>query len=106
MGYTRREMLRMTISDINPTIPAEVWSSKWKERRLNEITRLETTHQRKDGTNFPVGITSYYRKHGGKEYIFTYAYDLTEREQADEALRRSQELLNEVQRISLTGGWM
>jgi len=105
VGYSRQEMLQMTISDINPTIPSEVWASNWEERRTNEITQLESIHQRKDGTNFPVGITSYYREHGGKEYIFTYAYDLTGREQAEETLRRSQELLNEVQRISLTGGW-
>ncbi|QJB55797.1 PAS domain S-box protein [Pseudodesulfovibrio sp. zrk46] len=105
LGYTREELLELTISDINPLIPSESWASRWEERRDSGTMRFETVHQRKDGSNFPVGITSYHMPHGGEEFLFTYAYDLSEREEADAALHRSQELLNEVQRISLTGGW-
>jgi len=105
LWYTREELLELTIPDINPRFQPEDWADYWDERRSQDIKRFETVHQRKDGSEFPVGITSHYRRYGGEEYLFTYAYDLTEREQAEEKLRRSQDLLNEVQRISLTGGW-
>ncbi len=105
LGYTGEEMLELHISDIDTTIARETWDEYWNERSQYDIRRFEAKHRRKDGSSFPVGVTSHYKEYGGKEYMFVYSYDLTERVRAGEALRRSRELLNEVQRISLTGGW-
>ena len=83
----------------------EGWVDYWKERSAGGLRHFETRHRRKDGTTIPVGITSHFKRYGDMEYLFAYSYDLTEREGAEEALRRSQALLNEVQRVSQTGGW-
>ena len=105
LGYTLEELLTMTVPDINPYFLPEGWPGYWFERRQYGIKQFETVHQRKDGSQFPVGITSHYWRYGDQDYLFTYSYDLSERKQAEEKLKHSQELLNEVQRISLTGGW-
>lgn len=105
VGYTREEMLRMSVPDVDFYLRPEDWDERWKLRQSGDIGRLETAHKRRDGSVFPVGITSYYMSYGTQKLLFTYAYDLSEREQADAALKRTQELLNEAQRISLTGGW-
>ncbi|MDC0336099.1 PAS domain S-box protein [Pseudodesulfovibrio sp.] len=105
LGYTRDEMLGMTVADINPTFLPEDWPSHWEQRTQSEIKRFESIHQRKDGSEFPVDIISHYKTYDGMEFLFTFSYDLTDSQKAEKALRQSQELLNEVQRMSLTGGW-
>ncbi len=105
LGYTSEELLQLTIPDIDVKMTPEGWTEYWHERSAGGLRRFETRHRRKDGTTIPVGITSHFKRYGDMEYLFAYAYDLTERERAEEALRRSQSLLNEVQRVSRTGGW-
>ena len=105
LGYTNEELLQLTIPDIDVDMTPEGWADYWQERSTGSLRHFETRHRRKDGTTIPVGITSHFKRYGDMEYLFAYAYDLTERERADEALRRSQALLNEVQRVSQTGGW-
>ncbi|MCG2733981.1 PAS domain S-box protein [Pseudodesulfovibrio aespoeensis] len=105
LGYGQDDLLAMTVSDICPLFSPDTWAEYWNARRLEDIRRFETVHRCRDGRELPVEIVSHYKVYGGKEYLFVYAYDLTERHQAEQALRWSRELLNEVQRISLTGGW-
>jgi len=105
LGYTREEMLGMSISDINTEFAPGDWAPYWADRRAQGIQGFEAVHRRRDGSLVPVGVTSHHRRYGGREFLFAYAYDLTERKRAEEDLRRSQELLNEVQHISRTGGW-
>ena len=48
-------------------------------------------HRRKDGSEFPVEISSTYVHCGGKEYNCGFAHDITDRKRAEEALRESEE---------------
>jgi PAS domain S-box-containing protein len=105
LGYDRDELQAMTVPDICPAFGRDAWPEYWAGRRLEDIRRFETVHRCRDGSELPVDIVSHYKVYGGREYLFVYAYDLTERHKAEQALRWNRELLNEVQRISLTGGW-
>ncbi|CCH49203.1 PAS domain S-box protein [Pseudodesulfovibrio piezophilus] len=105
LGYTREELSTMTVADINPTMHPEDWSERWKTRGSQKINRFESVHERKDGSTFPVGLTTYSLTYGSEEFLFSYADDLSERHKGEKELRRSRNLLNEVQRISRTGGW-
>ncbi|MEF2229807.1 MAG: PAS domain S-box protein [Pseudodesulfovibrio sp.] len=105
LGYTREEMQDLHVYDINVDLDASGWKPYLAQRRIQNTRSFEAMHRRKDGSAFVVGITSHYRRYGGQEFLFAYAYDLTERKKSEEALRRSRELLNEVQLISRTGGW-
>lgn len=104
-GYTKEEMLQLRVSDFNPAFPKEGWADYWKTHQKMDFNRFESSHMRKDGSIFPVTIVSHYQFQEGQEYLFTYAFDMTEKERTNRELQRNQTLLNEVQRISQTGGW-
>jgi PAS domain S-box-containing protein len=88
VGYSREELLSMTLFDVNPHSTAEGWDELLKQMRIQGTGRLESEHRRKDGALFPVEIVSTYVVAGGREYINGFARDITERKQAESVLRQ------------------
>ncbi|MBN2428175.1 MAG: diguanylate cyclase [Deltaproteobacteria bacterium] len=88
LGYTREELQSLAIKDIDPGFPVEVWQKFWQELSRHKVQVFETSHQRKDGTIFPVEITSNYVEFDGKQYSCAFARDITEQKKAEEQIRR------------------
>lgn len=84
LGYTKEEMLNMSIWDFDPDFPKEAWASMWEGLRINGIVHIETRHQRKDGTIFPVAIVGNYIKNADEEFSLVFCQDITERKQAEQ----------------------
>jgi PAS domain S-box-containing protein len=90
LGYSREELLSMSIFDIDPVITRE------KMRTLKGIVDAtgsvthETVHRRKDGTTLPVEITANFVECRGELHVVSFAKDITERKRAEEALRASE----------------
>jgi PAS domain S-box-containing protein len=86
LGYTREELLRLNLSDIDPVFPKELGFSRWesyqKDRR-GGVEHLESVHRRKDGTDFPVEVTSKHIWFGDIELHVAYVMDITERKRAE-----------------------
>ena len=91
LGYTPEEMRQITISDINPNATPERWEQVWQALRSGKGSSILSVHRRKDGSEFPVELTSMYGKFGEQEYINGFAKDITERIKAEKALRESEE---------------
>ncbi len=87
LGYTREEMLQLTVHDINPNFPKEVWADHWHNLRERQSLTLESVQRRKDGHVFPVEVSLNYLQYNGQEYNFVFARDITERKQKSEALQ-------------------
>ncbi len=79
LGYSRAELMALKVADINPQATPEVWAGVWK--RLEEKKSLdgESMHRRKDGSSFPVQITTSFIRFGGRDYAVGFAHDITER---------------------------
>ena len=105
LGYSREELLQLTIFDIDPTLnPADFPKASDVVRKRGSLRR-EGLHRRKDGTTFPVEVNVTYVPLG-KGYFVAAVRDITERRRADEALRRQtaivQELFETAQLLSST----
>ncbi|MBN1320104.1 MAG: PAS domain S-box protein [Thermoleophilia bacterium] len=86
LGYTREELLRMAIHDVNPTVPWP-WTTAWEDIKQSGASVHEAVHRARDGREIPVEVSSNYIQHEGREFNFVFARDITERKRAETALR-------------------
>ena len=105
LGYTRAELLGMSVPDIDPEFPTGRWSDHWRDLKAQRSLSFESRHRTKDGRTFPVEISANYFEYGGRAYNLGLVRDITERKHAEEALQRSEAYLAEAERISHSGSW-
>ncbi len=89
-GYTREEMLRMTVHDLR----APETRGQAPEQMATAGTQgilFETWHVRKDGSTFPVEVSSQGASIDGTSTLISIVRDISLRKQAEEALRLSEE---------------
>ncbi|MCD4688812.1 MAG: PAS domain S-box protein [Desulfuromonadaceae bacterium] len=89
LGYSREELLQMSIPDIGPTFPAEVFAEYWRELKEKGSVTFETWHRAKSGRVYPVEIRANYVVFDGKEYNCSFATDISERKAVEETLRQA-----------------
>jgi len=87
LGYTREELLIMTVMDIAPG-----WSlnnvMQNRQKSHDGISHsFEATQRRKDGSIFPVEINISLCDYDGKVYGLSLARDITERKRAEDEIR-------------------
>ncbi len=90
LGYTKDELLTMSVMDIDPDFSAEVWREFWERFVRTGQLRLETRHRSKSGDVYPVEVVANYLCHGGQELDYAIVRDITDRRQAEEAIRESE----------------
>ncbi len=104
LGYSREELLTMSIPDIEAQkTPAEVTAAIEKVRLEGHVI-FETRLRSKDGRIWPAEPNiSYWPIAGGR--MFFFVRNITERKRDEEALRESREDLNRAQAVAQTGSW-
>ena len=91
-GYTREELLSMNIDSIRS--PAEKdWTPEQFEQANNGGLMFEAVHIRRDGTTFPVEISSRTITIDGIQTIISVVRDITARREADRRLERQEQVL-------------
>ncbi len=89
----------MTVHDVDPNFPAEIWTKHWEELKRRGSFTFESRHRTKDGELVPVEITVNYLEFEGKEYNCAFVRDIADRKRAEESLQKAHdELEDQVQR--------
>jgi len=78
LGYTREELLSMTIFDIDPLVSPERRARTREQLLQNGFAMFESLHRRKDGTTFPVEV-NLKRVQLHREFVVAVARNITER---------------------------
>ena len=88
LGYSREELLTMTVHDIDPDFSEEVWADHWADLKNRGSFLLESHHRTKDGKVFPIELKVNYMKFGSNEYNCAFARNISERKQAEKEIQK------------------
>ena len=88
-GYTRDELLRMRVHDLEAAETAEETDAHLPRIAHIGFDRFETRHRRKDGAIVDLDVSLNYLAPWEKYFVFLR--DITERKRAERALRASEE---------------
>jgi PAS domain S-box-containing protein len=89
-GYSRQELLALTIGDLRARDTHSLTAGQMAQADAGGIL-FETIHLRKDGTTFPVEVSSQGANIGGERILISVVRDITERKGTEEELRRNEE---------------
>jgi PAS domain S-box-containing protein len=101
-GYSTNELLQMNVFDLHPgmpntsNLPRDEVLCRWAQWQPEQSYAFETTHRRKDGTLYPVQISTGVIRYAGRDCIQAIVQDITERKQAELELLHSHDLMSYV----------
>ena len=78
-GYTREELLGMTVFDLNAEFSPDTWPAHWEGVREKRVMTLESPIRTRDGRLIPTEIRINFVEFKGREYHYTFVRDMTER---------------------------
>jgi PAS domain S-box-containing protein len=94
-GYDRDTLLTRTIFDLRDPATAHLIPAQMSQAGKQGIT-FETFHRRKDGSLFPVEVSSRGADIGGERLLLSIIRDISDRKRAEAALRDSEERFREL----------
>lgn len=92
-GYTREEFRHLDVSDLRPPSHRDSMPAQWNAAAQPGGTLFETVHQRKDGTTFPVEISSQVVTIDGQPYRQSFVRDISARKETERKAREAHEHL-------------
>ena len=93
LGYSARELLKMTIADINPLFVKDN-SNVQKLLTDKRSMIIESRHRRKDGSTFPVESNICLLESDKKPLILTLVRDISDRKEAEKKLLEAFDIIN------------
>ena len=90
LGYTRQELLRLTVFDIDPDYSPQQYTELIEKLRNIRAHMIETRHKRKNGEIFPVQIRLNLTEYEDQEFIVAFEEDITDRKKWQRDLEESE----------------
>jgi two-component system, cell cycle sensor histidine kinase and response regulator CckA len=103
LGYTQDELRQLHLWDIDPNITREEWPQIWERDKSRGGARLESMHRRKDGTVFPVDISSKNIVFDGNVHHVAYVRDISVRKKEERAREKLEAQLIQAQKMESIG---
>jgi two-component system, cell cycle sensor histidine kinase and response regulator CckA len=103
LGYSRDELLSLTVHDIDPNFAEDIWENHWEELKKFGSMTYESAHRRKDGTISPVDVNANFLEMKGEEYNFVIIRDISERRKAEEEKEKMEKELIQSQKMEAIG---
>ncbi|MEM6839830.1 MAG: PAS domain S-box protein [Cyanobacteria bacterium P01_C01_bin.120] len=91
LGYTREELLQLSVPDVQKAISLEDLAHDWNLQPGEAVTR-EGWHQRQDGSQFPVEVRLGRIEIGSKPVLLALARDISARREMERAQSRLAEI--------------
>ncbi len=91
LGYTREELLRMSVQDVETAFATENIAELWDKEVPSRPVTINGVHRRKDGTTFQVEVRVGLLDINGTQLMLALARDVSERKRAEGVLRESEE---------------
>jgi PAS domain S-box-containing protein len=99
LGYARKELEQLHLTDIDPVYPLEHFIENWaaiKKESPIVTRRTETMHKRKDGTVFPVEVQSKHIWFEDTRLHVAFVRDISERKRAQDELQSLRNYLSNI----------
>jgi len=95
LGYTREELMRLRLFDIDINFPKERWDETWRKFQAGQVEtfRTESCHRRKDGSVFPIEVISKHLCFGDVRLNLAITRDITARKRMEVELTYERDLL-------------
>ena len=96
LGYTREELLKLTLHDIDPSFTVEMYDKAKAEKQLGRSITFESSHLHKSGRVIPVEVTTSHLEFGDQSYACAFTRDITQRKLTEEQQRLTQFLIEQA----------
>lgn len=83
LGYTRRELLQQSMSDIESGFTNQSMLKRWQAAQDMDVDGLSGTFIASDGASFPVEVSTVPVTYCGQAYFCAFAQDISERRKAE-----------------------
>ncbi len=103
LGYSKEELLRLGVKDIDPVVSRETYAARFQELVNGDSLIFETTHRRRDGTTFPVEINTSVIRLGDELRALTLVRDISDRKREEQEREKLQGQLAQAQKMESIG---
>jgi PAS domain S-box-containing protein len=95
-GWTHAELLRLGVQDLRAERAGDVLRGQFFRATQGERFSFETVHRRRDGSTFPVEVSTGSVAIDGRRWVLSIVRDTTERKRVEAALRESEARFREA----------
>lgn len=106
LGFTKKEILKLSLFDIVPSSRHDFLAGYLKEITSQGYSKGQMVTRHKDGS-YRIWMYSNVLEESleGERYVIGNAVDITERHALEEDLRKTKETLEQINRVAHVGGW-
>jgi PAS domain S-box-containing protein len=103
LGYTRAELLAMTVFDLDPLYTHEKWLEHRKSLKAQGALTLEGVQRRKDGSTFPVRVVVNRYEFQGVFSSYSFVEDISDYKRSEEARKINETRFRNLAEASFEG---